>query len=146
VSRAARLEPLAEYASQLENDAARRLAASLQALRAKEAELDQLRSYLAEYRQRVALDERSTDVARWQNGRAFLERLGAAVTRQEAELQRAIERHRLDVERWRASRQRSRTLDNVIERAESEARLAADRRAQAELDEVAARFVTQSRS
>lgn len=145
MNRAARLEPLAEYASQMETDAARRLAASLQGLRAKEAELEQLRAYLAEYRQRAVLDERSTDIARWQNSRAFLARLSAAVAHQEAEVQKAVERHRVEVDRWRSSQQRSRTLEKVIERAEADARLATERRAQAELDEVAARFVTEVR-
>ena len=50
MNKAARLEPLADYAGKVEAQAARRLAASAGALEAKEKEVEQLRGYLAEYR------------------------------------------------------------------------------------------------
>jgi flagellar FliJ protein len=146
MSRAERLEPLAEFATQTEHEIARRVAVSLQVLRAKEAELAQLRAYLAEYRQRAALEVGSADALRWQNGRAFLARLSAAVAQKEAEIEMATERHRLEVEHWRQARQRARAIEKVIERAAAAERSIADRRSQSELDEVAARFVTQFRS
>jgi len=90
VSKASRLEPIADYATLRENEAAQRLAASAAQLEAKEKELEQLRGYLAEYRQR-ALNE-STDSTRLQNTRAFLARLSDAVAFHEAEMQKAIER------------------------------------------------------
>jgi flagellar biosynthesis chaperone FliJ len=71
----ARLEPLSDYADMRETEAAQRLAASARALKAQEAEVHQLRGYLAAYRQRAELADRTTDAARWQNERAFLTKL-----------------------------------------------------------------------
>jgi flagellar export protein FliJ len=139
MSRAERLEPIAEFAGKVEDEAARRLAASGAAIQNKERELTQLRSYLAEYRQRLEADQQSTDSLRWQNGRAFLARLCAAVAAQEAELKNAVERYRLEAERWRESYRRSKSLDQVIERGQREAHQEQQKRAQAELDEQALR-------
>jgi flagellar export protein FliJ len=139
MSRATRLEPIAGYANKLEDEAARRLAASVKALQTKEHEVDQLRSYLAEYRQRAELEQQSTDSMRWQNTRAFLARLSGVVAAQEAELAKAVEHHRLETERWRDSYRRSKSLDQFIERGQREAAQEAGKRDQAELDESALR-------
>lgn len=139
MNRAERLEPIAEFAGKVEDEAARRLAASATAIQNKERELTQLRSYLAEYRQRLEAERQSTDSMRWQNGRAFLSRLCAAVAAQEVELQKAVERYRLEAERWRESYRRSKSLDQVIERGQREAYQEQQKRAQAELDEQALR-------
>ena len=135
---AARLEPLADYAGMREAEAARRLAASNEVIKAKEAELEQLRNYLTEYRQRTELDP--TDSTRWQNARAFLSRLSDAVAHHETELQKAIERHRFETDRWRDSHQRAKALDKVIERSQREYVNALQRRDQSETDERAARL------
>jgi len=139
MSRASRLEPIAEFAGQVEDEAARRLVATASVIQTKELELTQLRSYLAEYRQRLSAEQQSTDSLRWQNGRAFLSRLCAAVAGQEAELQKVVERYRLETERWRESYRRSKSLDQVIERGHRETRHELQKRAQAELDEQALR-------
>src|SRR5882757_7645795 len=135
MNRASRLEPIAEFAGRVEDEAARRLAASATAIQNKERELEQLRSYLAEYRQRLEAEQQSTDSMRWQNGRAFLARLCAAVAAHEAELQKAVDHYRLEAERWRESYRRSKSLDQVVERGHLEARQELQKRAQAELDE-----------
>ena len=140
MNRASRLEPIAEFAGKVEDQAARRLAASATAIQNKEQELTQLRSYLAEYRQRLTAEQQSTDSLRWQNGRAFLSRLCTAVAAQEAELQKAVERYRVEAERWRESYRRSKSLDQVVERGHREATEVLQKRAQAELDEQALRL------
>jgi flagellar export protein FliJ len=139
MTRAKRLEPIADYAGKLEDEAARRLAASAKALRTKEHEVEQLRSYLAEYRQRAELEQESTDSIRWQNSRAFLARLSNVVAAQETELKNAVEHYRLETERWRDSHRRSKSLDQFIERGQREAAQVLEKRAQAELDESALR-------
>jgi flagellar export protein FliJ len=131
-----RLAPLANYAEQLEDQAARALSASSQQLSGKEAELAQLRAYLAEYRR--SLETRVSDAARWQNAQAFLARLGEAVAVKESELKQATERHRLQSENWRAARERSAVLDRVIERSADEERRVRGAREQHEQDEQAA--------
>jgi flagellar export protein FliJ len=145
MNRATRLEPIADYVNKLEDEAARRLAASVKALQTKEHEVEQLRSYLAEYRQRAELDQQCTDSMRWQNTRAFLARLSGVVAVQEAELAKAVECHRLESERWRDSYRRSKSLDQLIERGQREVAQQLGKRTQAELDESALRRLLHGR-
>jgi flagellar export protein FliJ len=142
MTKAQRLEPLADLAGVAEADAARRLAAAVKAMQLKEAELEQLRSYLAEYRQRAEQDA-ATGSERWRNTRVFLAKLSDAVAYQEAELAKAVERYRADADRWRHSHQRAQALDKVVERAQREAGHAVRQREQAELDELALRRTLQ---
>jgi flagellar export protein FliJ len=140
MSKAARLEPLADYAGKVETQAARRLAASAQMLAAKEKEVEQLRGYLAEYRQRAAASD-ATDPLRWQNARAFLSKLSEVVAARERELAQAVESYRAENERWRDSHRRVKSLDKIVADAEREEGIAAAKREQNELDEHALRRV-----
>jgi flagellar FliJ protein len=135
MNRAARLMPLADYAGKIETEAARRVAASARALAAKEKELEQLRSYLAEYRRRAALAEDPADPLRWQNERAFLAKLSELVAAREAEVARLVESYRVEAERWRESHRRTKSLDKLIADGEREAEAAEEKREQRELDE-----------
>jgi flagellar protein FliJ len=135
VNRAARLAPLADYADKVETDAARRLAASTQAMAAKEKEVEQLRGYLAEYRQRAELADATTDPLRWQNARAFLAKLCTVVAAREAELAQAVERYRAEADRWRESHVRAKSLDKLIANAARDAALEVAKREQREVDE-----------
>jgi flagellar export protein FliJ len=141
MNKAARLEPLADYAGKMENEAARRLAACAQALAAKEKEVEQLRGYLAEYRQRTELGCATTDPLRWQNSRAFLAKLSGVVAARETELTHAVELYRLETERWRDSHVRAKSLDKIVENAAREVRAETAKREQRELDERALRQV-----
>jgi flagellar FliJ protein len=138
MTRVARLEPLADLAGMAEADAARRLAATVKVMQSKEAELQQLRSYLAEYRQRAEQDA-ATGSERMRNTRAFLAKLSDAVAFQEVEHAKLVERYRIDADRWRQSHQRAQALDKVVDRAEHELLQALRQREQAEQDEHAAR-------
>jgi flagellar export protein FliJ len=135
MSKAVRLEPIADYAGKVETEAVRRLAASAKAVAAKEKELEQLRSYLAEYRQRTELAAATTDSMRWQNSRAFLAKLSAVVAAREAELAAVVERYRLETERWHDSHRRAKSLDKLVADAYRDEDRAAERREQRELDE-----------
>jgi flagellar export protein FliJ len=135
MNKAVRLAPLADYADNVETEAARRLAQSVQLLEAKEKEVEQLRGYLAEYRQRAALEETSRDPMRWQNTRAFLAKLSTVVAAREKELDQTVEQYRLEAERWRDSHRRAKSLDKIVGDAERANALEAARREQRELDE-----------
>jgi flagellar export protein FliJ len=135
MNKAARLTPLADYADNVETEAARRLAQSAQLLEAKQKEVEQLRGYLAEYRQRAALEETSTDPMRWQNTRAFLAKLSTLVAAREKELEQTVEQYRLESERWRDSHRRAKSLDKIVGDAERANAQQAARREQRELDE-----------
>jgi flagellar export protein FliJ len=138
--KAARLEPLADYAGKMETKAARRLAGSAQAVAAKEKEVQQLRGYLAEYRQRASLAD-ATDPLRWQNARAFLAKLSELVAARERELALALESYRTETERWRDSHRRVKSLDKIVADATREEGIAAAKREQHELDEHALRRI-----
>ena len=140
MSKPPRLEPIAEIATMRENEAAQRLSASAAQLAAKEKELEQLRGYLAQYRQRAQSE--ATDSTRLQNTRAFLSRLSDAVAFHEQELRNAVDRHRVELEHWRDSHQRAQALDKYIARSQREELDALQRRDQAEVDERAARLGT----
>jgi flagellar export protein FliJ len=135
MNKAVRLEPLADYADKVETEAARRLATSARLLEAKEKEVEQLRGYLAEYRQRAALEDTSTDPLRWQNTRAFLLKLSSLVAAREKELEQTVEQYRLEAERWRDSHRRAKSLDKIVADAERENAQELARREQRELDE-----------
>ena len=141
MNKAVRLTPLADYAGKVETEAARRLSASARALSAKEKEVEQLRGYLAEYRQRAELADAATDPLRWQNARAFLAKLSEIVAARELELADAVESYRLEAESWRDSHRRSKSLDKIVADATREASLDAAKREQRELDERALRRV-----
>jgi flagellar export protein FliJ len=135
MNKAVRLEPLRDYADKVETEAARRLAATAKALAIKEKDVEQLRGYLAEYRRRAELDERTTDSLRWQNTRAFIAKLSDVVAAREADLAQAVEGYRLETERWRDSHRRAKSLDKVVTDAQREARSELAAREQRELDE-----------
>jgi flagellar export protein FliJ len=139
MNKAVRLEPIKDYADKVETEAARRLAVTAKALTVKEKEVEQLRGYLAEYRQRAQLDDRTTDSLLWQNTRAFLAKLSDVVAAREADLAQAVEHYRLETERWRDSHRRAKSLDKIVTNAERELAQQAARRDQRELDERALR-------
>jgi flagellar export protein FliJ len=141
MNKAARLEPLADYAGKVENEAARRLAACAQALSAKEKDVEQLRGYLAEYRRSAELNCAATDPLRWQNTRAFLAKLSEVVAARETELAHSVELYRLETERWRDSHVRAKSLDKIVADAAREVRVETAKREQRELDERALRQV-----
>jgi flagellar export protein FliJ len=135
MNKAVRLEPLRDYADKVETEAARKLAATAKALTIKEKDVEQLRGYLAEYRRRAELDDRTTDSLRWQNTRAFIAKLSDVVAAREADLAQAVEAYRLETERWRDSHRRAKSLDKVVTDAQREARAELAAREQRELDE-----------
>ena len=145
MNKAVRLEPLKDYAEKVETEAARRLAATAKALTIKEKEVEQLRGYLAEYRQRAQVDERTTDALRWQNTRAFLAKLSEVVAAREAELAKAVEGYRLETETWRDSHRRAKSLDKIVTDAAREVVQETAKREQRELDERTLRSMLESR-
>jgi flagellar FliJ protein len=140
MTRAKRLEPVQDIAS----DAQRRLAQSLAAheRRVTEAEnkLQDLQRYKSEYErqftQRAGTGIGVTDLRDYQ---AFLARLSEAIRQQHGIVQRT--RAERDAERlkWQEAARREKALDHVVERWQSEERRALDRREQHEIDERAQR-------
>ncbi len=139
MSKASRLEPLADLADARAAEAARGLAASVRLLEAKRAELAKLESFLEDYRRQAAESRTVPNGASWQNVRAFIARLGEAIAQAERELERLAAGHRAATDRWERSRRQARLLDGLVERCREEEARALDRREQAEQDERASR-------
>ena len=133
-----RFEGLKDLADGRKAQAARSLAESLGALKAKEAQLQQLREYLDEYQQGTGNDA-THDAARWENSRRFLSSLNDAVTRRETELEAARTRYRREAERWRDSHRQTRALEKLVDKYYREELNELERRDQKELDEQASR-------
>lgn len=140
MNRSKRFEPIAQLAGVRETIAARALAASLKDVRSKETDLEQLRTYLDEYRQIAEPGDRAVDAMRLHNARKFLARLNDAVRAQEGELHKATERYRLEAERWRISHQHTQALERLVDKYYREELLDLERRNQAELDELVLRL------
>jgi flagellar protein FliJ len=135
VTQRQRLESLKDLAGNDETEAARQLAASLEEVRAREAELEQLRGYMNEYR--LTLErEGAVDAARWNNSRLFIHRLHDAISRREAELEQILGRRDVDLDRWRQSRGRTKAFAQLLDMHDRETRRVRDRAEQKELDEL----------
>jgi flagellar export protein FliJ len=132
---------VARWAELRESAAARQLAASLRDVQTKESELEQLRGYLDEYRQRARHDGNAVDILRWQNAQRFIERLSDVVRLQENELAAAIERHRREAEQWRISHRYSKALEQLLERCYADELKAAERRDQTSVEDLVLRLM-----
>ena len=137
-SKTARFEGLKELADGREAQAARSLAESLGALRAKEAQLQQLRDYLDEYQRDRAND--TFDAARWENTRRFVSSLSDAVTRRETELEAARARYQSEAERWRDAHRQTKAFEKLVDKYYREELKEIERRDQKELDEQTSRL------
>ena len=135
MSKVKRFGELERLAESRELEASRRLASSIESLRSKQAELDQLRSYLEEYRSQQQ-DRNGTDPVRWENYRLFLSRLSHAIRQQEQELEAAEARYSEEASRWQDSHARTQALSNLLEKYKRQDQQRADDLEQKELDEL----------
>ena len=142
MSKASRFEGLKDLAGGKEAQAARNLAESLYAVKAKEAQVQQLRDYLDEYHRSAAAEPQ--DAARWENSRRFLARLNEAVSLREGELEAAKLRYREEADRWRDAHVQTKALEQLVEKYYREELKALERREQKELDERAQRPKTRA--
>jgi len=101
------------------------------------AKLEQLRSYLAEYRQAGLAGNQRIDLNRLQSTRAFLVKLDEAVQMQAREADRlaqvAAEAHQV----WMSARQRLQQLEKLVAGYRQEEQALADLREQRQQDEMA---------
>ncbi len=134
-SRVKRFGELERLAGSREQEASRRLAATLDALREKEQQLDQLRTYLDEYQQQSRAAQ-GTDPTRWENYRLFLSRLSEAIQQQERELTDARARYAEEASSWRESHARTQALTKLVDKYRREDRQRMTELEQKELDEL----------
>ena len=137
------LQSRAEDASQ---DAMRRMAELLVALRESESRLQLLQRYRDEYRAKLAdATKGGVSAVQLANFRAFLGRLEEAMAQQTADVthwQAAVERARSD---WQDAEKRARSYGVLNERRTEQARGIAARTEQKQSDEYAARLAAAPR-
>ena len=137
MSRSKRMRSVAELAEAEEQTASRRLGESLEFLKAQEAKLEELEGYRKSYTQNLSdAGGRGTDAIRLGDYRAFLDRLGAAITQQTDLVKQAQDDCETKRQMWFAARRRLQALSEVVKRYASEENLKAERREQAEADDV----------
>ena len=142
--KAARLEPLADFAGKRRGRSRAALAASTQVR-------SRLRKPRSSACAAISPSTGSARSSRFDGQHALAECAPVPIALSERsrstkrELENAIERHRFETERWRDSHQRAQVLDKVIARSQREQIHALQRRDQAELDERAARRHVQPR-
>ena len=132
-SKVKRFGDLERLAGSREMEASRRLASTLDALRAQQQQLEQLRNYMDEYREQQP--DQGTDPVRWENYRLFLARLSAAIRQQETELQEAEARYSEEASRWQESHAHTQALSKLLEKYQLEDRKRVSDREQKDLDD-----------
>jgi flagellar FliJ protein len=135
-----RLDPIHRLAQNREDDAARRLAESQQALMRQEVQLQEMERYLREYSSGTPAGPIAPSMLA--NREAFLRQLGEALRWQAKAVEEA--RGRLDRARqqWVGRHRDTDVLEQLIDRSQSSERRILERRAQREMDEFAARLPT----
>lgn len=127
------LERLAEGE---EREASRRLKQRIDDVLSQRTKLDQLQTYLDEYRNGGdQAGNQKVDPMQWENYRRFLAQLSQTIEAQQLELAEAESRYRDEAARWQASHARTETLSRLLEKYEGEQKREIAAREQREADD-----------
>lgn len=131
---------LKKLAQDKEESAAERMRVAQSRLSEAETRLEQLRTFHAEYQQRlVASGMKGMSVLQWRDFQAFIARLAEALKTQENEVDRARQNHALEKHAWQEERKRVKAFEKLMEREAEEALKRENRAQQKTTDEFAAR-------
>ena len=128
---------LKNLADNREAQAAKALATSMQQLETRQAELDRLRSYAAEYQ--LAQQGKPMDRERLSNLHMFTSQLSGVIKRLEEEVESAKQAMQADMEQWRGGYRHSKALEQLVEKYRRELMNLEESQEQKELDERNAR-------
>lgn len=135
-SKLKRFGELERLAEGKEREASRQLKLRIDDVLAQRTKLDQLRTYLEEYREGVGQTaNRKIDPMHWENYRRFLAQLSQTIEAQQLELAEAESRYRDEAARWQASHARTETLSRLLEKYEVEQQRQVASREQKEMDD-----------
>lgn len=140
MKRSQRLQPVAEMASNRQQEAARVLTRNETLLNEELQRLEELRSYREEYVDRLQHSSQSMVGLGVREYRLFLQRLGEAIDLQAVQVEqmrRRVEESRLQ---WAQQRAQEQVVGKVIDRMAAEERAQLERREQAGMDELSQRF------
>jgi flagellar export protein FliJ len=136
MSRAKRIKAVHDIAAREENLFTQKISERLFNLQAEERRLEQLTSYLDEYRQLAAGESDAVDISIVRSRRQFVERLQVCVRHQQDLVERLCDQLEQVMEEWNDVRSRSKAIKRFGERAAEQERAAGDRREQAALDQI----------
>ena len=140
MTRSKRMQPVQQLAQSRERSAVQKLGLSQQHLQAQEAKLEELRSYRDQYAKAFeASGGAGLGAARMRDYRIFLNRLGEAISQQEALIAQCQAQHEQTRRQWMASRNQSRAVDKLVDRYRSQEDRQQQRTEQKEQDDRAQR-------
>jgi flagellar FliJ protein len=140
MKRSQRLQPVAEMASNRQQEAARVLTRHETLLNEELQRLEELKSYRDEYVDRLQHSSQNMVGLDVREYRLFLQRLGEAIDLQVVQVEqmrRRVEESRLH---WAQQRAQEQVVGKVIDRMAAEERAQLERREQASMDELSQRF------
>lgn len=136
MTKSQRLKPVIRISESKERDAAVLLAQSLDALRAQERRLDELRAYLDEYRRLFDREGvRGLGVRRLHSYHGFIVRLTQTVDYQRRRVEEARQEYENQKRAWQSARMRCQVLDKVAAKHQQTERRDRDQREQREADD-----------
>jgi flagellar export protein FliJ len=136
MSRAKRIKAVHDIAAREENLFTQKVSERLFNLQAEERRLEQLTSYLDEYRQIAAAESDAVDISIVRSRRQFVERLQVCVRHQQDLVEKLCDQLEQIMEEWNDVRSRSMAIKRFGERAAEQERVTGDRREQAALDQI----------
>lgn len=140
MKRSRRMQPVADLASNRQQEAARVLARNEALLGEEMQRLEELRGYRDEYADRLLRSQQGMVGLDVREYRLFLQRLGEAIDAQSGQVEQMRKRVEESRMQWTQQRAREQVVGKVIDRMESEEREHSARREQASLDELAQRY------
>lgn len=134
--RSKRIRTIHEIAAREETLLAQRVSERLFNLQAEESRLEQLTTYLQEYRQLAAGESATVDITIVRSRRQFVERLQACVRHQQELVERLCDQLEQQMEDWNEKRSRSMAIRRFGERAAEREQALDARHEQAALDQI----------
>jgi len=145
MSRSKRLQVIQTLADREEAITSRKVADKLFDLQVEEQRLEQLSTYLDEYRALASNDPDVADIATIRARREFVERLQICVQQQRDLVESLCEQLETQMEEWNTTRSKSKSIQRFNERQADEMRDTEARKEQAILDEIGQlQFLNQS--
>ncbi len=145
MSRSKRLQVIQTLADREEAITSRKVADKLFDLQVEEQRLEQLSTYLDEYRALASNDPDVADIATIRARREFVERLQICVQQQRDLVESLCEQLETQMEEWNTTRSKSKSIQRFNERQADEMRDTEARKEQAILDEIGRlQFLNQS--
>jgi flagellar FliJ protein len=135
MNRSERIQPIKDIADTRERNAGAVVAQAERALKDRELQLAQLKTYLEDYARKNTPGLGSVDLVRLNNHRAFLTRLTAAVRAQEQLVDTANREYERKKEDWRVQHVEAAALGRAVERMQLVERTEQGRREQKQTDE-----------